>query len=187
MEAKAALRAALAQRRAEAAAADPLARARLIGRWPLPVSPGQIVAGYVKFRTEIDPAPLMAWLFEQGARLCLPATPLSDEKALRFFAFAPGDALAKGRFGVWEPMAGAAQVRPDIVLVPLLGFDLQGHRLGYGQGHYDRALCALRSEGAVTAVGLGYACQGVLAVPAEPHDQRLDWVLTPDQSIQIGA
>lgn len=177
------LRAALSERRAQAAAADPDAGLRLAGHWPVTLSPGVVISGYRRFRSEIDPAPLMAWLAEQGARLCLPVT--QENEALTFRAYAPGDPLIKSRFGVLEPADAAALLTPDILLVPLLGFDRAGHRLGYGQGHYDRTLQALRARRPTVAVGVAFAAQEVAALPAEPHDERLDWVLTPDGAIAI--
>jgi 5-formyltetrahydrofolate cyclo-ligase len=69
-------------------------------------------------------------------------------------------------------------VRPDVLLVPLLGFDAEGWRLGYGGGYYDRSLQALRASGAALAVGFGYAAQEVERLPREPFDERLDWIVT---------
>ncbi|WP_336390904.1 5-formyltetrahydrofolate cyclo-ligase [Paracoccus aestuarii] len=65
-----------------------------------------------------------------------------------------------------------------MVIVPLAGYDAAGHRLGYGGGFYDRTLQALRARGPVTAIGLAFACQQVGAIPAGPHDQPLDLVVT---------
>jgi len=81
--------------------------------------------------------------------------------------------------------AKAPEVVPRVVLVPLLAFDRAGYRLGYGGGFYDRTLEALRAKGEVLAVGLGYACQEVAAVPREPTDQRLDWLVTERAVIRV--
>jgi 5-formyltetrahydrofolate cyclo-ligase len=67
---------------------------------------------------------------------------------------------------------------PDLLLVPLLGFDRRGYRVGYGGGFYDRTLQALRAVGRVRAVGLAYAGQEAEAVPTEPVDQPLDALVT---------
>jgi 5-formyltetrahydrofolate cyclo-ligase len=182
---KAHLRAELAQRRAAAAAAEPDAGASLMRVWPLGRAPGAVVAGYVRFRSEIDPAPLMACLAEAGASLCLPVTPADGEGGLLFRRYALGDRLEKSRFGIWEPPSSAPLVRPYIILTPLLGFDRRGHRLGYGQGHYDRTLAALRAAGPLRALGLAFADQEIPAVPNDPHDQRLDGILTPAQAHMI--
>lgn len=180
---KTALRALLAERRAAAAMDQSDAGAALPGRWPaLPVD-SRCVAGYVRFRSEIDPAPLMAALAARGARLCLPATPSSPAEGLTFRAYQIGDPLTRSRFGVCEPRPTAAAATPDIILVPLLGFDRRGGRLGYGQGHYDRTLAALRAQRPVVALGLAFAAQEVDALACEPHDQPMDWVLTPEAAL----
>ena len=148
-----------------------------------------IVAGYIPFRTEIDPRPLMRGLAAQGARLCLPRTPPKGAggAALTFHLCDPDDPdqLEKSTWGVMEPKVHLPQVRPDVVLVPLLGFDRAGNRLGQGQGHYDRTLEALRATGPVLAVGVAFAAQEVAHIPVEPHDQRLDWIITPTKAYPI--
>jgi 5-formyltetrahydrofolate cyclo-ligase len=70
-------------------------------------------------------------------------------------------------------------LEPDVVLVPLLAFDAQGFRLGYGGGFYDRTLARLRAIKPVVAVGVAYDELKVDAVPHRSYDERLDWVLTP--------
>ena len=69
--------------------------------------------------------------------------------------------------------------------MPLLAFDGMGVRLGYGKGHYDRALSSLRENGRVFACGLGFHAQMLDVLPAEPHDQPLDWAVTERGSVPI--
>jgi 5-formyltetrahydrofolate cyclo-ligase len=176
---KTALRAELAARRAEAAAADPDAGTRLAATFPSELFPpaGAVVAGYVRFRSEIDPLPLMLRLAERGCRLALPRTPpRAGAGGLSFHSWSPGEPLQRSAFGVLEPAPEAPRAAPNLILVPLLGFDRALHRLGYGAGHYDRTLAGLR----VAAVGLAFAAQEVDALPTEPHDVPLDAVVTPD-------
>ncbi|HEY9233988.1 MAG TPA: 5-formyltetrahydrofolate cyclo-ligase, partial [Phenylobacterium sp.] len=71
-----------------------------------------------------------------------------------------------------------------LVICPLLAFDRRGARLGQGGGHYDRTIEALRAEGPVFVLGLAYAGQEVEGLPAEPHDQRLDAILTESGYIE---
>lgn len=143
---------------------------------PLAITPSTVVAGYAPIRSEIDPLPLMQRFAAQGAALAMPAI-AARNAALVFRRWGPGDALVRGALGIFEPPATAADVVPDIVLVPLVAFDRSCHRIGYGAGYYDRTLAALRRGKTVTAIGLAFAVQEIPQVPALPHDVRLDYVL----------
>jgi 5-formyltetrahydrofolate cyclo-ligase len=153
-------------------------------KFPITIAPGTIVSGYSPIRSELDPVPLMRKLAEQGARLALPAV-MARGKSLAFRAWAPNDRLMLGPLGILEPSPAAAEIVPDIVLVPLAAFDGTGHRIGYGAGHYDRTLAQLRKSRAVTAIGLAFAVQQVEAVPALSHDVPLDYVLTETQVLDF--
>ncbi len=178
---KAELRTAAEARRRAAQAAEPGAGLGLTVTFPLIhwPAPGAVVSGYWPFRSEIDPRPLMARLAAAGARIALPVTPPKGSDApLHFRLWDAVDELRPGHFPVHEPPTHAKTVEPDLVLVPLLAFDRRGHRLGYGAGHYDRTLARLRALKPVTALGLAFAAQEVDELPAGPHDQRLDGVVT---------
>ncbi len=136
-----------------------------------------VIAGYHPVRGEIDALALMARLGKAGYRMALPV--MGETPGLRFRAWSPGAATAPGAFGIQEPLEGAMELIPDLVLLPLLGFDAAGIRLGYGGGHYDRTLASLRDKRRVIAVGLAFDDQEIDIIPAEAHDQRLDWVITP--------
>jgi 5-formyltetrahydrofolate cyclo-ligase len=154
-------------------AAQALAKRKL----PFEITRGMVVSGYSPIRSEIDPAPMMRMLAEQGAKLALPAV-MARGKSLAFRAWFPDDRLMLGPLGILEPSPAAAELIPDIMLVPLAAFDPQGHRIGYGAGHYDFTLEHLRKVKAITAVGIAFAVQQIKAVPALPHDVALDYVLT---------
>jgi 5-formyltetrahydrofolate cyclo-ligase len=120
---------------------------------------------------------LLRKLAADGARLALPAV-MARGKSLAFRAWSPDDRLLMGPLGILEPSPAASEIVPDIMLVPLAAFDCQGHRIGYGAGHYDFTLAHLRKVKAITAIGLAFAAQEIEAVPALSHDERLDYVLT---------
>ena len=144
---------------------------------PFEITPGMIVSGYSPIRSEIDPTPLARELAARGARLALPAIAARGQ-SLRFRAWSPGDRLIGGALGILEPSPAAAEIIPDIVLVPLAAFDKSGHRIGYGAGHFDCTLAQLRKSKAFRAIGMAFADQEVAVVPALPHDVALDYVLT---------
>lgn len=150
------------------------------------LSSGAAVAGYVAMRGEIDPAPLIAALAERGHPIGLPVI-VRREAPLEFWAWHPGAPLEKGLHGVPVPAPGAAKLVPDILFVPLVAFDCEGHRLGLGAGYYDRTLADLRGRHGITAVGVAFDEQAVDAVPHEANDQRLDWMLTPSGVFATGA
>jgi len=138
---------------------------------------GAIVAGYWAFREEADPRELMRALAVRGHPLALPRV-VARHVPLKFHLWGESDAMRVSSFGVTEPEVGAEVVTPSVLLVPMLAFDAQGYRLGYGGGHYDRTLEVLRRRGPVNAIGIAYAGQQVEALPREPHDQPLDAILT---------
>ncbi|MBC6980287.1 5-formyltetrahydrofolate cyclo-ligase [Caulobacter sp. 17J80-11] len=178
---KSAARADAAEARARAFALNPMAGETAAALFPafwIP-APGAVVAGYWPFRTEIDPRPLMRRLMRLGARAALPATPpRGSHDPLTFRLWRPEAELAPGHFKVHEPLEDAPVVVPDLVIVPLLAFDRFGGRLGYGAGHFDRTLEALRAFKPVVAVGLAYAAQEIDQTPLDAHDQKLDGVVT---------
>lgn len=144
----------------------------------------RIVAAYYPIRDEIDVLPLLAELHNRGAKICLPIT--KPGPALVFKAWTPGEPLNAARFGLFEPPESNETVLPHIVLVPLLAFDRRGNRLGFGAGYYDSALRALRQQTEIVAVGVGFDQQEIPDIPHEPHDELLDFVLTPSGLIRCG-
>ena len=145
--------------------------------FPLAVAPGTIVSGFSPLKSEINPFPLMRKLAAAGAKLALPVVQ-GRGKPLIMRAFAFGDALASGQWGIREPKPEAAEVAPDILLVPLLAFDRDGRRIGYGAGYYDMTIARFRAMKQVVAVGIAYAAQEIAEVPVTERDARLDLVLT---------
>ncbi len=148
----------------------------------LGVRPGITVSGFAAIRDEIDPSALLDWLHREGFKLALPVME-GRGKPLRMRSWTPGDEMASVQWGIREPLADKKELLPDVLLVPLLAFDRNGWRLGYGGGFYDRTLAGLKARKPVTAVGIAYDELEVDAVPHESYDQRLDWVLTPSGPI----
>jgi 5-formyltetrahydrofolate cyclo-ligase len=144
----------------------------------LQVRGSAVVSGFASLPDEFRVWPLLRRLHREGHRLALPVMQ-GKAKPLLFRAWAPGDALDRGVWGIGEPKADKPELEPDILLVPLLAFDRWGWRLGYGGGFYDRTLQRLRALQPIVAVGLAFNEQRIDAVPHLDYDQRLDWVLTP--------
>jgi 5-formyltetrahydrofolate cyclo-ligase len=140
---------------------------------------GTIVSGFWPIRSEADIRPLMFSMREKGARLCLPV--VLDRQTIVFRDLVRGADMVDTGFGTAGPGAEAEVLDPQLLLVPLSAFDAAGNRIGYGAGHYDRAIARLAAKGMTPRlIGIAFACQEVEAVPAEPHDVPLDAILTED-------
>jgi len=136
--------------------------------------PHAIVAGYWPIRDELDPRLAMQALEQAGFLLALPV--IAGE-SLQFRRYRKGDSLVAGRFNTFEPAPDCETVTPACVLVPLVAFDGQCQRLGYGAGFYDRMLAGFGAAPPLT-LGLAYECQYLAELPVDGHDQPLDLVLT---------
>ncbi|MDQ1186895.1 5-formyltetrahydrofolate cyclo-ligase [Agrobacterium larrymoorei] len=139
--------------------------------------PGTVISGFMPIRSEADTRPLMEALRDKGATLCLPV--MLDRETIVFREFTRGTELVKTGFGTKGPDENAAELDPQILLVPLSAFDGKGQRIGYGAGHYDRAIARLHAKGLEPLlIGIAFDCQEVPSVPAEAHDVALDAILT---------
>jgi len=152
--------------------------------FPLAIAAGVILSGFSPLKSEINPVPLMRRLSDLGAGLALPVV-TGKGKPLMMRAWVFGEPLDSGVWGIREPKPEAAEVAPDILLVPLLAFDRNGNRVGYGAGYYDMTIAKLRALKPVTAIGIAFAAQEIPSVPVTPRDARLDLVLTEREVIDL--
>jgi 5-formyltetrahydrofolate cyclo-ligase len=164
-------------------AAQALAIIGLDGLKPLP---GNVISGFIPYLSEIDTRPLLTKLASEGSTTCVPVV-LKNEKPLEFRCWQPGQPTVPGRWDIPVPPEQAEVVEPDVLLVPLLAYDRDGYRLGYGGGFYDRTLKKLRAMKPVVAVGVAYAGQVVDSVVRGRHDQPLDWILTEQGFMKPGT
>jgi 5-formyltetrahydrofolate cyclo-ligase len=178
---KANLRREASVRRKHAFAAHPQAGLALMQhvKNSIELRAGAAVSGFWPMGDEIDVKPLLAQLHASGHSVGLPVVVKKGEPLI-FRQWHPGLALASGGFGTEVPPPGAPEVEPQVLIVPLLAFDAEGYRLGYGGGFYDRTLDKLRTGGAADplAVGVAFSAQHVARVPRDDFDQPLDWIVT---------
>lgn len=152
-------------------------KASAIGIEAIEFAPEAIISGFFPIRSEIDARPLMDGLAQKGARLCLPA--VVDKTTIEFRELARGCEMVDTGFGTRGPGPDANILDPDIVIMPMAAFDLKGGRIGYGAGHYDRAIEKLvRKNKPPLLIGLAFSLQEVIHVPVEKHDMPLNAVLT---------
>jgi len=148
-----------------------------IGASNIEIGQGEIVSGFWPIRSEVDVRPLMFRLREMGARLCLPV--VLDRQTILFRELVRGAPMIDTGFGTVGPGQEAAILDPDLMLLPLAAFDRSGNRIGYGAGHYDRAIASLHQKGRMPRlVGVALDIQEVAAIPCEDHDVRLPAILT---------
>ena len=140
----------------------------------LKIASGVVVAGYHAHQDEADPALLLAALARSGAQIAFPRVTGKDQ-ALEFHLLPEGENLRHGTYGIYEPLGHWPRAIPDVVLVPLLAFDVHGTRLGFGGGYYDRTLASLSRA---RAIGIAYAGQRMDFLPRDAHDYPLDAILT---------
>ncbi|HZP21298.1 MAG TPA: 5-formyltetrahydrofolate cyclo-ligase [Bauldia sp.] len=140
-----------------------------------------VLAGYLPIRTEVDLGAFLEGERRQGRAIALPA--VVDAATMVFRRYMPDTALDTGSFGTRMPTIVSPEVVPDLVLLPMVAFDRSGTRLGHGKGYYDRALAALPSRPVL--IGVAFAVQEVAMIPHQPHDVRLDWIVTERETIDL--
>lgn len=138
-------------------------------------APEDVIAGYWRIRDELDCQPILIRLMDSGQKVLLPVVQ-GDEQPLDLRVWEADAPLYEAGFGTLAPSDLAPRAAPDVVLMPLLGFDNQGTRLGYGGGYYDRTLAVLPKKPML--IGLAFAAQELSFVPREDHDVPLDAVVT---------
>lgn len=150
------------------------------------LAPAGAIGGYWPIGSELDCRPALAALARQGRVIGLPVVAAAGQPLI-FRCWRDGDVLEAGAHGTRHPASSQALCQPRLVLVPLLGFDPAGHRLGYGGGYYDRTLAAMRQQGPVLAVGLAYDLQALDSALAQDHDAPLDWIVTEGGARPVAA
>jgi 5-formyltetrahydrofolate cyclo-ligase len=132
------------------------------------------VAAYLPIGSECDTGPIIAAVRASGAEVGLPA--IVARSHIVFRRHRPDDPLVQGGFGTSSPGDGAPEIEPDLMVMPLVGFDATGARLGYGRGYYDGAIGGMRRRPVL--IGIGFSVQKTGPIPVESHDVRLDWIVT---------
>ena len=168
----------------ERAAASARARARLAKQalWLT----AQAILFFAPLPEELDVWPLLAEALATGKQVALPRFVAETRTYEARLILDPDKDLKLGHFGIREPASHCARltsIRLDLILVPGVAFDLQCHRLGRGRGYYDQLLTAVRG----TTCGIAFENQVVDHVPVEPHDVRLNCLLTPTRWVELKA
>ena len=145
---------------------------------------GDVVAAYWRIRDELDCQPILVKLMDSNQTVVLPVV-LGPEQPLDLRVWEQGASLYESGFGTLAPSELAPKAEPDIVIMPLLGFDGRGTRLGYGGGYYDRTLASMTKKPKL--IGLAFAAQELDRIPREKHDVPLDAIVTEAGVRHFGA
>lgn len=133
---------------------------------------------YWPFQAEFDPRPLIDWLTAQGSAVALPCV-VDKQGPLEYRAWQPGEPLVDGVWNIPIPEKREIVV-PDAVLAPLVGFDQQCYRLGYGGGYFDRTLAALFPR--PLAIGIGFELSNIETIYPQSFDMPMDIIVTEEES-----
>lgn len=164
----------VAQRAALAASEHALLSARIVAHLQAALPVPAVLAFCWPIKHEPDVRAVVDIWTAWGARAALPVV-LTVDAPLAFREWRTDTPLAADRYGIPTPTAGD-WLQPDLILLPLNGFDAAGYRLGYGGGYFDRTLAALHPR--PLAVGVGFEINRLNSIYPEAHDQRLDWIVT---------
>jgi 5-formyltetrahydrofolate cyclo-ligase len=143
------------------------------------ISDGETVMVFTSKEKEVNTRPLIMALFGQGNPVVVPII-VKEDYSLRLSYLRDFSALVPSTFGVPEPIGSeipAAADDIDTIILPMLGFDRKGGRIGYGAGYYDRFLS--KNPG-LRKIGIAFACQEVDNLPVDENDIRMDAIITED-------
>ncbi len=178
------LRRDMAARRAALTDAEHAAlSARIVAHVRAALAPPAVAAFCWPIKHEPDVRALLATWAREGARTALPVV-VAEGQPLAFRDWTPATPLMPDRYGIPTPTTGE-WLTPELILLPLNGFDAAGFRLGYGGGYFDRTLAALSPR--PLAVGVGFEINRVDSIRPAAHDQRLDWIVTENGAFRPGA
>ena len=170
------------------AEAEPDAAERAARKLPLSrFSRFRIIAAYRPQGSELDPTPVLEAILEFDPGFATPVLPVATDRTspLIFRHWDRKEQLVPDALGIPAPPRSAPALIPNLIIAPLLAFDRKGARLGQGAGHYDRTLAQLRQDRPVFVLGLGFAGQEMDEIPQDPHDQRLDAILSETGYIEV--
>ena len=136
---------------------------------------GKFLGGYYPYNYELDTLSVMRKLEAKKFNILLPK--IKTNSQMNFFKWSTSDPLITNIFGIPEPISKKIMY-PDIILVPLVAFDNNLNRIGYGGGFYDRYISKIKKNKKVLTIGLAFSFQKVRRIPINKHDIKLDYIVT---------
>ncbi len=142
---------------------------------------GKIIGGYYSYNNELDCSELLKKFENKKYLITLPK--IENNFKMDFFEWTPKDPLIINKYGIPEPSSNKFRY-PDIILVPMVAFDENLNRVGYGGGFYDRYIRKMKRKKNITVIGLAYSFQKVKKIPTNKYDMKLDFILTEKKVLQ---
>ena len=139
------------------------------------------IGGYYPYNYEIDDLEILDLLEKKQFNISLPI--IKKNNQMNFFKWSNNDPLKVNKFGILEPVSSKI-FYPDILLVPLVGYDSNLNRLGYGGGFYDRYIEKIEKIKNVIKIGLAFSFQKIKSIPTNHYDKRLDFVITEKEILK---
>ena len=138
-------------------------------------SPNKRVGLYYPFGDELSTLELMNQLIRKKFMISLPI--INNKFEMSFYSWSPNEPLTVNRYGILEPLKGK-KIIPSTLIIPMLAFDSNLNRLGYGGGFYDRFIQKIEKQNNCVKIGLALSCQKINKVPVDKHDKKMDFIIT---------
>jgi len=136
---------------------------------------GKIIGGYYPYNYEIDTLEILKLLEKKKYKISLPK--INKKNVMDFYAWSFTNPLSVNKFGIPEPIS-KKKIYPDILMIPLVAFDVNLNRLGYGGGYYDRYLSKISKKKKIIKIGIAYSFQKIKKIPISNYDIKLDYIIT---------
>ena len=137
--------------------------------------------GYYPSNYEIDDLAILDLLEKKNFKVSLPI--IKKDNQMNFYRWSRSDPLRVNKFGIPEPVSSKI-FYPDILLVPLVAYDNNLNRLGYGGGYYDRYIEKLEKTKKIIKIGLAFSFQKISSIPIDQYDKRLDFIITEKEVLR---
>ena len=139
------------------------------------------IGGYYPSNYEIDDLDILDLLEKKNFKVSLPI--IKKDNQMNFYSWSRNDPLKINKFGIPEPVSSKI-FYPDILLVPLVAYDVSLNRLGYGGGYYDRYIEKIEKVKKVVKIGLAFSFQKITSIPINQYDKRLDFIVTEKEILK---
>ena len=136
---------------------------------------GRIVGGYYPYNYEINPMKILEKFEKKNYQISLPK--IKKKFQMDFFQWSIKEPFSINKYGIPEPISNKI-IHPNILLVPLVAFDKDLNRIGYGGGFYDRYIKKIKKNKKIITIGLAFSFQKVKKVPINKYDFKLDYIVT---------